>query len=110
MEILRIIVAHMVGEYLLQNDWMQAKTSSWKVAGVHGLLYALAWIVFTDVATMPIILIAAVHATQDRYALHLKWMKLIKSSPSDKWPNGPWLHDQAWHTVQILVILGWYYN
>lgn len=41
------------------------------------------------------------HYLQDRYQLHLKWMRVIHSSPIDKWPMGPLIHDQAMHLAWI---------
>lgn len=41
---LGIILAHFVGDYILQNSWMAAKkTVRWSPAVMHGLLYGLAY-------------------------------------------------------------------
>lgn len=53
---------------------------------------------------MALILIGVQHYAQDRYALHLRWMKFYGQTPPDKWPVGPLCIDQAMHIVWIAIV------
>lgn len=71
------LLAHLVGDYLLQSDWMATeKTKRLSVALVHGLAYSLPFLAlnpsFAAWAT-----IALSHALIDRYrvARYLVWAK-----------------------------------
>jgi len=43
--------------------------------------------------------ISAQHFLQDRFALHLKWMRIYKQTPPEMWSTGPLCVDQAWHVA-----------
>jgi hypothetical protein len=72
-----IILAHMVGDYLLQSHWMATeKVNRWWPAVAHGLTYTLPYVLVTQ-SIPALIVIASTHAVIDRYRLakHLVWLK-----------------------------------
>lgn len=81
------IVAHFVGDFILQSDWMVAnKGRRWDAALVHAVVYTLPFLFIT---THPVTLavIALSHMVIDRWRLarHLIWFK------NSLWPDSrPW--------------------
>jgi hypothetical protein len=64
------LVAHLVGDYLLQSDWMASeKTKRWSVALIHGFVYSMAFLAFTRVSLAAHLVIWLSHALIDRYRL-----------------------------------------
>lgn len=95
-----LIIAHLVGDFLLQNHWMQRKSEDSFVCVVHILAYSMPFVVIrytTDLPFLLFLLIFTEHFLQDRFALHLWWMKIYGQTPPDKWPTGPLCVDQAMH-------------
>ena len=71
------LVAHVVGDYLLQSHWVaQRKTSRLAVALLHALLYALPFVLLTR-SPVALLVIVVTHAVIDRYRLvrHVIWYK-----------------------------------
>jgi hypothetical protein len=60
------IYAHLIGDYLLQNDWMAGnkKKNSW-ICLVHIITYMIPFLL-TDLSWIQLLLIAAQHYIQDR--------------------------------------------
>lgn len=95
-----LIGAHITGDFLLQNHWMQAKSKSSFVCSVHVFCYAIPFLELAVLGLISLTLVAVIlcqHWLQDRFSLHLKWMKTFRQSPPDKWPSGPLCIDQAFH-------------
>jgi purine-cytosine permease-like protein len=104
------IVAHLVGDYILQSHWMATeKTRSHVAAGVHALTYTLPFLLVTwSVPALAVILIT--HFFIDRYRLArvLVWAK------NWPWPGGlRWADNTAtgypaetpaWLSVWLLII------
>jgi hypothetical protein len=75
--------AHMLGDYVIQSDWMaQEKTKSWLPAVLHGLTYAIPFIPVVAMldTRWPVVawlVIAVTHIFIDHYRLarHLVWLK-----------------------------------
>lgn len=66
---LYIILAHLAGDYLLQNDWMaNEKVKRWSPALVHATLYTLPYALITQSWTA-LFIIWGTHAVIDRYRL-----------------------------------------
>ena len=81
------IIAHFVGDYILQSDWMvQHKSRKWSAAFIHVVFYTLPFLFLT---TDPLVLsvIAGTHMVIDRWRLarHLIWIK-----------NWPWPGSKPW--------------
>lgn len=74
---LYIILAHLVGDYLIQNQWMaDNKTSRWWPAIVHGITYTIPYIFITQ-SFWALFVICATHIVIDRYRLakHFIYLK-----------------------------------
>ena len=102
-----LVAAHLAGDFLLQNHWMQAKGKSSFVCTVHVAAYSLpfwylVWRGWLPAWALGVIL--AEHWLQDRLGLHLRWMKLYKQSPPELWPVGPLCIDQAMHLVFMAIV------
>ena len=103
-----LIAAHAFGDFPLQNHWMQTKSKNSWVCTVHVAAYSLPFLALVLWAGLPLWAFAAIitqHGLQDRFALHLKWMKLYRQTPPDMWPVGPLCMDQAWH-IAFLGLIG----
>lgn len=71
------LVAHLVGDYLLQSHWMATeKVKRWWPALVHGAAYTLPFLLVTR-SIWALLLIGGTHAVLDRYrvAKYLIWVK-----------------------------------
>ena len=102
-----LISCHLIGDFLLQNHWMQMKSKSSFVCAVHVLSYMLPFLLVGYAIQVPgwmLGLIAAEHFLQDRFALHLKWMKAYSHSTSEQWPTGPLCVDQAMHIGFMMIL------
>lgn len=68
------LLAHLIGDYVLQNHWMaNTKTRSWVAALVHAALYTLPFFFLTqDVLALAVI--CGTHAVIDRYRLASYWV------------------------------------
>lgn len=98
-----LLVAHVIGDFLLQNHWMQRKSKDTWVCAVHVFVYCLPFCVLG----LPLWAFSAIwlqHFFQDRFALHLRWMKFYRQTPPELWPIGPLFMDQAWHIAFLGVI------
>ncbi len=81
------IIAHFVGDYILQSAWMvREKSRRWLAALIHVIFYTLPFLFLT---TNPVTLavIAGTHMVIDRFRLarHLIWIK-----------NYPWPGSKPW--------------
>lgn len=95
-------VAHMFGDVILQNHWMQKKSKDSFVCTVHVVVYS--WCFWFLLPWPLVIAILAEHWLQDRFGLHLAWMRLYRQTTPDKWPVGPLCIDQAWHLTWIACV------
>ncbi len=71
------LIAHFVGDYLIQNQWMaDEKTSRWLPALVHGFTYTIPFL-FATQSIAALLVIALTHAIIDRYRLakYVIWFK-----------------------------------
>lgn len=104
------IVGHLVGDYLLQNDWMaQNKKRATLPCAIHCLLWTGAVIALSGwwvVWWVPIILFLT-HFIQDRTTIINRWMHLIGQDGFAKPPLGPWsiiVVDNVWHILTLAVV------
>lgn len=103
----QLIVAHLIGDFLFQSHWMASnKAKSSFVCVVHVAFYLVPFFMvwsmnpFQWQNNIPLWMYAAIavqHFLQDRFQLHLKWMKFYGQTPPEHWPTGPLCVDQAWH-------------
>lgn len=100
MSALYLIAAHLIGDFLLQNHWMQRKGKDTGVCFVHVTAYAIPWVVLVLLRIIPEWFFVAVyvqHFLQDRFQLHVRWMKFYGQTTPEQWPMGPLCVDQAMH-------------
>jgi hypothetical protein len=103
------LVAHAVGDYILQSDWMATeKTKQNSAAAAHAFTYTLPFLFLTR-SPAALLVILATHFIIDRWRLarYVVWAK--------NWlgPNKPWSEcvatgypadRPAWLTVWLLII------
>lgn len=118
------IIGHLVGDYLLQNDWMalNKKQRSFPCL-VHCLIWTLSvmlfagWIGFKDAGYKSeeywfkgwvFLVLFATHFIQDRTQIIIFWMTKVNSqSKFVQPPCGPWsviVVDNVWHIVEIWFV------
>jgi hypothetical protein len=103
------ILAHFIGDYLLQNDWMaQNKKKSNLACTIHVALYILPFL-FTEANLIQLVLIFAQHWIQDRTKFVGWWCKMMGSFQTElKTPALPWGHfivDNIFHVVWMWAVM-----
>jgi hypothetical protein len=115
------LIAHAVGDYLIQSHWMATqKTKRWLPAVAHALTYMLPFLLITR-SGWALLAICATHAVIDRYRLarHVCWLKnqvgpassraSWRSSAATGYPPGTpvwlstWLLIIADNTIHVLI-------
>ncbi len=97
-------LAHLIGDYLLQNDWMASgkKSSSW-ICLAHVATYLLPFL-FCGLAWWQLVFIAAQHFAQDR-TMFIGWFMRVKGSGQfAQPPMAPWSIIVADNIVHVLFI------
>jgi hypothetical protein len=103
------IVGHLVGDYLLQTDWMalNKKLRSWPCF-VHCAIWTACVCIFTGWGWIPAAFLLTCHFVQDRTQIVKWWMTLKWKSQVGfmQPPFAPWsliVVDNVWHIVQLWV-------
>lgn len=109
MYLLGAIVGHLVGDYLMQNDWMAlGKKKSSLICAVHCALWTLAVCVCGFIESpLLIAVLFLTHFAQDRTGIVLRWMKLIGQEKFATGPLSPWsiiVVDNVWHIATIYFL------
>lgn len=104
------IIGHLVGDYLIQNDWMalNKKQRSFPCA-VHCLLWTAAVCAFTGwVQPVVVSVLFLTHFAQDRTNVILWWMtKVNRQTIFATGPCSPWsiiVVDNVWHIVALWAV------
>lgn len=85
---LGLILAHLVGDYLLQSDWMaNEKTKRWWPATAHAITYGVPFLLVTQ-SPVALAVIVVTHAVIDHYriARYLAWAKNLFAPRSYRHP------------------------
>ena len=104
------IIGHLVGDYLLQNDWMALNKKKHTLhCAVHCTLWTLAVCAFTGWwMPLAIAVLWVTHFAQDRTQIILYWMTKINRQPKFvEPPMSPWsiiVVDNVWHIVALWVV------
>jgi len=104
------IIGHLVGDYLLQNDWMALnKKKRTLPCIVHCLLWTLSVCAFSGCwKPLAIALLFTTHFLQDRTQFVHFWMTRInRQAQFAEPPSAPWsliVVDNVWHLVAIAAI------
>lgn len=99
------LVAHAVGDYLLQSDWMaNNKARRLSVAGIHALVYSLPFLLLHPSAWAWLVIIWS-HIFIDRYRLarYACWAK--NGFPRPLTDTGYPIERPAYMAVWLLIIL-----
>ncbi len=107
------LVAHLIGDYLLQSDWMATtKTSKTIPAATHALVYSIPFLFLTHTLTSMLFIIGT-HFVIDRWRLarYVVWSKNF-IAPKSFWPppfsvcsgNGYPPDRPIWLTTWLLII------
>jgi hypothetical protein len=106
---LGIILAHLVGDYLIQSHWMATeKVNRWWPAIAHGLTYTLPYMLVTQ-SIAALAVIAGTHVVIDRYRLakHVVWLKnqfAPRSHRPARTATGYPDNTPAWLAVWLLIV------
>lgn len=107
-----ILLAHLVGDYLIQSDWMaNEKTKRWWPAVAHGITYMIPYALITQ-SPIALAVIAGTHILIDHYRLarHVAWIKnqLAPKAFRYTWADGKatgYASDKpAWMAVWLMII------
>ena len=108
------LILHLVGDYLLQNDWMALGKKNRGAFGhltctVHCLLYSLPFFLITS--PLQVTLIFVTHFLIDRWYF-IKWyMNLVGQKKFAQPPTAPWsifFVDNTFHLVCNYLIITFY--
>lgn len=102
------LVGHLVGDYLLQNDWMalNKKTSTFHCV-VHCAIWTACVVLFAWWPWWTVIPLFATHFIQDRTKIIAAWMVLVGQHKFATGPCAPWsviVVDNVWHIVTIWAV------
>ncbi|WP_342213635.1 DUF3307 domain-containing protein [Nocardia wallacei] len=105
-------IAHLIGDYLIQSDWMALeKTKRWWPAVVHAVTYGLPFLLLTH-SVIALAVIVGSHAVIDHYRLarHVVYVKNF-IAPRSYWHpwdecSGTGYHQDRppWMTVWLMII------
>lgn len=96
-------IFHLVGDYLLQNDWMATnKTKNSYVAALHATIYSLPFLFLTP--NLFWLIIIGTHFLIDRYRLAVYWIKLVNWNW--KSTNFGYAEDKPlWMSIWLMIIV-----
>lgn len=112
------IVAHLVGDYILQSEWMaNTKTKSSVAAFAHAVTYAMPFL-FLSTSWKALAFIVVTHFIIDRWRLarFVCWFKNFLAPPgtaSQPWEDageGPALKDEKGEYLTPLRVASWNYS
>ncbi len=115
MTLLLAIIGHLVGDFLLQNDWMALnKKQNAGICAIHAAIWTLSVGLFTgwfflqsDKASLIGLLLYITHFYQDKTNFITYWMDAIGQYRFRTGPLSPWsivVVDQVWHIVTLWAI------
>jgi hypothetical protein len=98
-------IAHLVGDFLLQNEWMATrKTSSSLACSVHVLVYLVPFLL-CSLEWWQLALIGLQHFLQDRTRMVAWWMRWWKRTAVDTPSELALAVDQSIHLLAIELVL-----
>lgn len=105
---MQLLLCHLVGDYILQTDWMAAnKKSSSFACAVHVAAYIIPFLI-TPLAWWQLVLIAAQHYLQDRWQFVPWFMAHTQHKGFAQPPMAPWsviITDNVLHGVWIGLVV-----
>jgi hypothetical protein len=116
MTLLLAIIGHLVGDYLLQNDWMAMHKKEFPVrCSIHAIIWSLCVVLFSGwwnsvhgwKGCLLGFILVTTHYIQDRTNIISWWMDLIGQNQFRTGPCAPWstiVVDNVWHIVTIWAV------
>lgn len=107
------LVAHAIGDYVIQSDWMANEKTKHSVAAFcHALTYSLALVFWADASWEAALFIAATHFAIDRWRLarYVCWGKNLFSPSAYRYPwsecSATGYHNSRppWLSVWLMII------
>lgn len=107
-----VILAHLVGDYIIQNQWMaDNKQARWWPAIVHGITYTIPFLLITR-SWLALLVVTGTHVLIDhwRLAKHLSWLtnqlapRASRPSWEDSKATGFPPHVPVWMAVWLMII------
>jgi hypothetical protein len=102
-------LGHMVGDYILQIDWMAENKKNNNIAClVHSLAWTTSVLFFTGWwGWLPFLILFGFHFLQDRTRFVNFWMNLVGQRNFAAGPYSPWsmvIIDNTFHLLQIWLV------
>lgn len=110
------LIGHLVGDYLLQNDWIALNKKKSGSEGratcfIHCWIWAGMVCAFAGWWSYPVFaLLFVAHYIQDRTHIITRWMDFIGQKEFRAGPCAPWSSiavDNVWHIVTIWMVWRW---
>jgi hypothetical protein len=104
---MEILLVHLVGEFLLQNNWMDVHKddSSWPCI-VHVLIYsALCFFFIPGITLLHIPIIAALHFIVDRFAIARSFVTRAREGKRDRMIT--YAVDNTIHLVTLYLVISY---
>lgn len=102
------VLAHLVGDFILQNDWMSRNKKTNNIAcTVHVITYLLPFL-FTSISAWKLVLIGIEHFIQDRTTIVEKFLLAVGKKDFTVPPLAPWsmiVVDTIFHILFISILL-----
>ena len=102
------LIGHLVGDYLLQNDWMALnKKKSSLPCAVHVAVYCASVLAFTGWPWWAIAVTGLFHFTQDRTGIIRWYMRVVGQEQFATGACYPWsmiVVDNVFHLVQLYAV------
>ena len=98
-------LAHLIGDFLLQTEWMAVnKKDKLSAVFIHVLSYLIPFI-FTGLSVWQLVLIGILHGAQDHSSFVMWWIKFWKKTPEENLGMLPMIIDQVFHLVVIHIVM-----
>ena len=103
------IVAHLAGDFLLQNDFLAKgkKERSW-ICLIHVLIWGMCLLLLTKMSIEQVAAVTILHFLQDRWSFIAWYMRKMHQDAFAKPPLGPWsiiVVDQVFHLLTIMLAI-----
>lgn len=109
MPLVLIFMAHLFGDFIIQNDWMaKGKKVSSAICLLHVATYLLPFLVCCSLIWWQLLLIGAQHFIQDRTMVIDWFLNSTGKGEFAKPPMAPWssiLTDNIFHLAWIVFII-----
>ncbi len=101
-------LGHLVGDYLLQTDWMAMNKKQQSLpAAIHCLIWSLSVLFFTGWGWQIGLVLFVFHFIQDRTQIINQWMNRFGQKEFANGPFAPWslvIVDNTFHLLQIWLV------